>query len=109
MSGFEDFGRQARELEREIVRWGLVLGIDWEDDAEVAALAREAVAFRPGEQGLPHEPQQRARHELFGLAQLMLTVMAESADIGIHTHGGPAWKALGRALYDAMGLTKEDK
>jgi len=101
MSGFEDFGRQAQQLEREIVRWGLVLGIDWGDDAQVAALAREAVAFQPKTHGLPADPRERARVELFGLAQLMLTVMAQSAGEGIHTHGGPAWKALGRALFEA--------
>jgi excinuclease ABC subunit A len=41
----------------------------------------------------------RARLELFGLAQLMLTVMRESADENIDTHGGPAWKAFARALW----------
>ena len=101
MTGFEDFSRQAVQLEREIVRWGLVLGIDWSDDAQVAALARDAVAFRPATHGLPADPRERARVELFGLAQLMLTVMTESAGEGIHTHGGPAWKAFGRALFEA--------
>ena len=24
----------------------------------------------------------------------------ESAELGLHTHGGPAWKAFGRALYE---------
>ncbi|MDP2792733.1 MAG: hypothetical protein Q8O25_01405 [Sulfurisoma sp.] len=104
MSGFEDFGRQAAQLEREIVRWGLVLGIDWNDDAQVAALAREAVAIQATMHGLPADPRERARVELFGLAQLMLTVTAESAGEGIHTHGGPAWKALGRALFEASNL-----
>ena len=104
MSGFEDFAHEAQQLEREIARWGLVLGIDWNDAEQVAALAREAVDFRPAAHGLPADPRQRARVELFGLAQLMLTVMAESATAGIHTHGGPAWKALGRALYEASNL-----
>ena len=104
MTGFEDFSRQAAQLEREIVRWGLVLGIDWGDAAQVATLARAAVAFRPATHGLPTDPRERARVELFGLAQLMLAVMTESAGEGIHTHGGPAWKALGRALYEAAGL-----
>ena len=104
MSGFEDYARQTRQLEREIVRWGLVLGIDWNDAEQVGALARDAIAFKPAARGLPAEPGQRARVELFGLAQLMLTVMRESADEGILSHGGPAWKALGRALFEASGL-----
>jgi len=107
MSGFEDFARQAEQLEREIVRKGLVLGIDWNDAAQVAQLAREAIechmdAKHP--ECTSTDPRTRARIELFGLAQLMLTVMTESAHEGMHTHGGPAWKALGRALYEAAGL-----
>lgn len=101
MSGFEDFSRQAQNLEREIVRWGVVLGIDWDDPAAVAALAREAVAFRPEGHIFPADPAQRARVELFGLVNLMLTVMAQSAEQGIHTHGGPVWKTFARALYAA--------
>jgi len=66
MSGFENYSQEAAQLEREIVRWGLVLGIDWEDEAQVAELARDAVAFRPGSQGMPHDPKDRARFELFG-------------------------------------------
>ena len=31
----------------------------------------------------------------------MLVNMRQSAEIGVHTHGGPAWKAFGRALYEA--------
>ena len=36
----------------------------------------------------------------------MLRVMKESADDGIITHGGPVWKALGRALWLQANLTK---
>jgi hypothetical protein len=103
MSGFEDFAGQAQQLEREIVRWGLVLGIDWDDQAQVAQLAREAIECRMDPQHpecTSKDPRTRARIELFGLAQLMLTVMAQSAAEGMHTHGGPVWKAFGRALYE---------
>lgn len=100
--GFEDYGREALEIEREIVRRGLVLGIDWNNVAEVRQLAREALRCR----NLPDNPachptdaRGRAKLELFGLAQLMMTVMRQSADEGMHTHGGPAWKALARALW----------
>jgi hypothetical protein len=112
MSGFEDFAGQAQQLEREIARWGLVLGIDWNDAAQVAQLAREAIEChmdREHPECTSKDPKTRARIELFGLAQLMLTVMTESANEGIHTHGGPAWKALGRALYEAAGLQGDRK
>lgn len=107
MSGFENFVAQAQQLEREIVRHGLVLGIDWNDATQVAQLAREAIECRMDAahpECTSSDPHTRARIELFGLAQLMLTVMAESAGEGMHTHGGPAWKAFARALYAAAGM-----
>ena len=43
MSGFENYARQAKEIELEIERKGIALGIDWNDTATVAALARAAL------------------------------------------------------------------
>lgn len=102
MPTFENYAREAQEIEREIVRRGLVLGIDWEDEAQVGMLAREALACRNPEGNpdcRPDDPRKLAKIELFGLAQLMLTVMRQSADENIGTHGGPVWKAFARALY----------
>ncbi len=100
MSGFENFARQAQEIELEIVRKGIALGIDWADVAEVQALARAALACKPAELDCDYgDPQQHARHELFGLIHLMLQVMTESAGQNMQTHGGAAWKALARALW----------
>ena len=98
MPVFENYIREAQEIEREIVRRGLVLGIDWDDEAQVRMLAREALATHDAE-SRPDDPRNLAKVELFGLAQLMLTVMRQSADEGMLTHGGPAWKALARALW----------
>jgi hypothetical protein len=104
-TGFENYGQEAQRIEQEIIRHGIVLGINWDDPAAVQALAREALACHPGEPGCdPDTPMQRAKIELFGLAQLMLTVMAESADADIATHGGTVWKAFGRALWRESGL-----
>jgi len=102
MSGFENFARQAAEIELEIERKGIALGIDWNDPVEVDELARAALACRPEnlDRGFS-DPQSHARHELFGLAHLMLQVMEESAHEKIHTHGGPIWKIFGRALWRA--------
>lgn len=101
MPSFENYAEEARQIEEQIVRHGIALGIDWDDEASVRALAREALAFHHA--GTPvtvdTSPLGRAKTELFGLAQLMLTVMAESADDDIETHGGPVWKAFGRALW----------
>jgi hypothetical protein len=97
---FENYGREASQLELEIERKGIALGIDWSDEAAVAALARDALDYKPGAVPVDYEdPQQFARLELYGLADLMLKVMAESAGEHIATHGGTAWKALGSALW----------
>ena len=100
MSGFEDYSREARQIEHEIERKGAILGIDWDDAAQVRKLAREALDCKlGGEHGEVDDPRDRTRIELFGLAQLMLAVMKESADDDMHTHGGAAWKAFARALW----------
>ena len=102
MSGFENYSREARQIEHEIERKGAVLGIDWNDAAQVTQLAREAIECRLDPEHpecTSSDPKTRARIEFFGLAQLMLTVMKESADQDIHTHGGAAWKAFAKALW----------
>jgi hypothetical protein len=107
MPPFENYTEEARRIEREIERHGVLLGIDWQDEGAVRALAREALAYRPGGPRTDHRPvtpQQRTKVELFGLAQLMLKVMTESAGENIRTHGGPAWKAFARALWNESGL-----
>jgi hypothetical protein len=102
VSGFENFARQAEQIELEIERKGIALGIDWNDPVMVAKLAREALDCGPDQLDAPGgDPLQHARNELFGLAHLMLQVMEESAREKIHTHGGPIWKVYGRALWDA--------
>ncbi len=102
MSGFENYSREAADIELEIERKGIALGIDWNDEVQVRTLAQEALKARSGEQNNPgygDTEEQRTRVDLFGLAQLMLTVMRESADENMLTHGGPVWKIFGRALW----------
>lgn len=111
---FEHYAEEAQRIEQEIVRHGIVLGIDWSDPVTVRALAREALALHPadGEKvSLGDTPEARAKLEIFGLAQLMLKVMAESADNDIETHGGEVWKSFGRALWleaETRGAPRQD-
>ena len=105
MSGFENYSEEARQLELEIERKGIALGIDWNNPVVVSTFAREVLEFDPTKQ--PNHMQDRARltrYELIGLAGLMLRVMTESANDHILTHGGVAWKALGRALWKEWQL-----
>lgn len=100
MSSFENYATEAASIELELLRKGVVLGIDWENALQMRELARAALNYTPVA-GPGHfvDPAEAARLELFGLAQLMLHVMQESAGENIHTHGGPTWKALARALW----------
>lgn len=43
MAGFENYGADTGEIELEIERKGIVLGVDWSDEVQVRALAREAL------------------------------------------------------------------
>lgn len=107
MSGFENYPQGTREIELEIGRKGIILGIDWKDEARVRALAREALDHLQDDVkkvAAGHgDPELRAKVDLFGLAGLMLKTMAESAGEGIESHGGDAWKAFSRALHAEMG------
>ena len=61
-------------------------------DEAVAALGVSLPAARAALRRL------KAKGEVFALSTLMLRLMAESASVGVHTHGGAAWKAFGGAL-----------
>lgn len=103
MSGFGHFARDAEDLEREIVRRGIALGIDWDDAAGLRHYARDALQRSP-EFNLDKlhspDPRQKMLVELYALSILMLRTMKESAEQGVHTHGGPVWKAFGKALIE---------
>jgi len=92
----------AAEIETQIVRLGIALGINWDDETQVQTLAKEALyhskeALAKFSQN--HDDYQlKAKIELFGLAALMMQIMANSADENIHTHGGHAWKSFSKAL-----------
>jgi hypothetical protein len=110
MSGFENYARELREIETEIERKGIVLGIDWNDETAVRALAREAIDHSAADlkraASHPEDHKLHAKVELFGLAQLMLKTMEETAAVGFQTHGGAVWKAFGRALWEEAQLRK---
>lgn len=103
MSGIGFYTQNIPLIEASIARCGIALNINWSNEAQVRQLAREAL-FQGKEAELaagaaPGDRQLLAKAELFGLAGLMLKTMQESAETGFETHGGPVWKAFGRALY----------
>ena len=108
MSGFNLLhdSQGAAEIETQITRLGIALGINWDDETQVQALAREALHHSQealAQFGQHHDDYQlKAKIELFGLAALMMQIMTNSADEGIHTHGGAAWKSFSKALMHEM-------
>ena len=98
MGLFENYGREILDIEKEIERKGVVLGIDWQDPLQVRELARAALHHGKGA-AAPLDRQDNVRLELFGLIALMLKTMEQSAVDGMEAHGGPVWKLLGRALW----------
>ena len=101
---FEDRTREAKEISMEIERKLIALGIDREDTLAMADLAREALdPAKMNEERVKAETGDRTaltRFELFGLADLMLKVMEESAiEDHFKVSGNDYWKAFARALY----------
>lgn len=115
MSGFENYIQEIGDIEREIVRKGIALGIDWDNEIQVRALAREALQARPCPESCAEYMEGgdwRTRFDLFGLVQLMLTVMRESAKEDMLAHGGSVWKTFGHALWleaELLDLIEPDK
>jgi hypothetical protein len=109
MAGFENYTEEVREIEQEIERKGIVLGIDWDDEVQVRRLAREALDHASGEKRIsatdPVDRELMAKLDLFGLAGIMLKTMEESASVGIESHGGAAWKSFAKALWAESGET----
>lgn len=115
MSLFENFAKETQQIELEIERKGVVLGLDWDNESQIREVARKALAGQQkGADATFHDMSwnDRALVELFALSQLMLTVMQESAAEDMQTHGGKVWKSLGRALWNeaaALGIVDADK
>jgi hypothetical protein len=112
MAGFENYSEETLQIEQEIERKGLALGIDWSDDAQVRALAREAFDCICGELHVsssgPVDQKLMTKLDLFGLAGIMLKTMEESASIGLESHGDLAWKAFAKALWAEKAMRDGD-
>jgi len=112
MAGFENYQQDTKDIELEIERRGVALGIDWHDERQVRALAKEALDFTAADARRTHAGQidyaRLAKIELFGLAGLMLRTMEESAHIGFESHGGEVWKIFARALWAEKKLRQQE-
>jgi hypothetical protein len=102
---------QAKEIEHEIERIGAILGIDWNDEVQVRALASESLHHAREDvenfiaRSAHDDYQLKEKITLFALADMMMRIMAKTADRGVHTHGAPAWKAFSKALMKERGIS----
>ena len=103
MAEFEDQQGDALDISHEIAGKLVALGVDWNDEAQMRVIAREALEFSSSKQNsllASGEPVSRLKLELFGLIGLMLKTMEEGASFGGHIHGNEVWKALAKALWE---------
>jgi hypothetical protein len=112
MSGFGHYERTAAELENAIVTRGILLGLDWTDQVQVRALAREALDCTP-EKRLAmlraSDRRMKATGELFAFSTLMLDIMRQSAQAGARIPDAGVWKIFAQTLVDVSRETAEDK
>lgn len=110
MSGFEHYPQETKALELELERMGIAMNIDWSDQAQVRALARDALSPEAAHTMAAAAKGERAalaKAELFGLAALMLKAMDEGANEGVVTQGGPAWQSFGTALRAEFEIQRQ--
>lgn len=96
----------ANNIERELARYGVALGIDWSDPASVEAAVDRYIAFTPAEAEAAAASGDRTRlswAQFAGLAAMMFETMTDGAEDGLHVHGGPVWKTFAKAVYRRHG------
>lgn len=102
MSQNENHWYEVYQIEIELMRHMVALGLNWHDEAAMIQLASECKAFGPTDaQAAYASDEQRliTKAELFGLVSVMLQTMESAARERRDVHGGEVWKALGKHLY----------
>jgi len=102
MSQNENHWSEVHQIEIELMRHMVALGLDWHDEAAMIQLASECKAFGPANAQAAYasnEQRLKTKAELFGLVSVMLQTMESAARERRDVHGGEVWKALGKHLY----------
>ncbi len=102
MSQTENHWAEVKEIESEIARYMIALGLDWHDDIAMTMLARESKAFGPDQATAAfssHDQHRISKAKLFGLVNTMLLTMKSAALDERDVHGGEIWKAFAKHLY----------
>lgn len=107
MSQIENHWDEVSQIETELVRHLVALGLDWHDDIAMQQLATECKAFGPSHAQAAYasnDRKQKTKAELFALISVMIRTMESAARDDRDVHAGEAWKALGKHLYSAYPL-----
>jgi hypothetical protein len=102
MSQIENHWDEIVQIEKELLRHLLALGINWQDEAAMKQLATECQNFGPTNAQAAYAAQdarQMTKAEIFGLVSIMMRTMESAARDERDVHGGPVWKALARHFY----------
>jgi hypothetical protein len=102
MSQIQNHWDEAAHIEAELLRYMMVLGLDWHDEAAMMQLAAECKRFSPEQAQAAyaaHDQTLISKAKLFALASTMMRTMEIGAHDNRDVHGGAAWKAFGKYLY----------
>jgi hypothetical protein len=102
MSQSENHWSEVSQIETQLMRHMIALGLDWHNEIAMKKLAVECKAFGPHEARAAYQTKDRTlitKAELFGLVSTMLKTMENAAIEERDVHGGEVWKALGKHLY----------
>ena len=109
MSEIEHAAANVREIGREILRKGIILGIDWNNHTQVVQLAHQTLAYRSGahkanfgngerRNGRGWNGEERVMEELVGLTTMMIQTIVHAGELSLLDQGGEAWQVFLRAL-----------
>lgn len=102
MSQIENHWDEVAQIETQLMRKMIALGLDWKDPTTMRQLASECKVFGPAdvESAYSSKDQGRiTRAEIFSLASLMMQTMENATLESREVHGGEVWKAFARHLY----------
>ena len=102
MSQTENHWSEVANIEIEIQRYMMALGLDWHDEAAMSQLAAECKIFGPSNAQAAYASNDQmliTKAKLFGLVSMMIQTMKSAALDNRDVHGGEVWKAFGKHLY----------
>jgi hypothetical protein len=102
MSQIENHWDEVKQIETELMRKMIALGLGWHDKEAMMKLASECKVFFPADAQAAYASHDReliTKAELFALASLMIHTMKGAALDEREGHGGEVWKAFSKHLY----------